>query len=112
MTPALDVQMSAAFRRKGIPLWVPPSHVDSVLMYDRWHAQIRYELREWFARVWSIAFAAGYRNVSPPRVDKNDVRRQLSKMGYAPTKAEMLSEMLISGLPGLYKKGQQIAHLD
>ena len=45
MTPALDVQMSAAFRRKGIPLWVPPSHVDSVLMYDRWHAQIRYELR-------------------------------------------------------------------
>ncbi len=112
MTVAIDANMSSAYKKKGIPLWVYPSHVESQLLYDRWHAQIRYELRDWFARVWSMAFAAGYRNVAPPRVNKTDVQRQLSKMGYAPNKAESLADMLISGLPGLYKKGRQIAHLE
>lgn len=112
MALALDAQMSSAFQRKGIPLWVLPSHVDGYLLYDRWHEQIRIELREWFARVWSMAFAAGYRNVTPPRINRADVQRQLSKMGYAPNKAETLADMLISGLPGLYNKGQWIAHIE
>lgn len=112
MTPSIDTQMAFAFKRKGIPLWVPPSEVDSYLRYDNWSEQICIELREWFARVWSMAFAAGYRNVVQPQISKADVCRQLGKMGYAPRNAGTLADMLVGNLPGLYKKGTQIARVN
>ena len=101
--------MKAAFEKRGLPLWVPPSEVDSYLGSKNWSQQICIELREWFARVWSMAFAAGYRKVQQPRVIRSDVYRTLIKMGYASHRSNELADMLVDGLPGLYTKGMSLS---
>lgn len=104
-TLKIDGAMRTAYTRRGIPLWVPPSEADSYLRYRNWSEQICIELRDWFARKWSMAFAAGYRKVAPPKVERSDVYQMLSKMGYAADRANELADILVDGLPGMYKKG-------
>lgn len=109
VTPTIDAQMKAAYAKRGIPLWVPPSEVHSYLGCKNWSEEICIELREWFASVWSMAFAAGYRKVPPPKINRADVYQSLSKMGYTNGRANELANMLVDGLPGLYKKGMTLS---
>ncbi len=104
-TPEIDKQMRKAFSLKGLPLWVPPSEVDSNLRYSNWSEQIIVELRDWFARKWSMAFAAGFLNLAPPKAIRPDVLRMLLKMGYSQERSSELADMLVDGLPGMYNKG-------
>jgi hypothetical protein len=101
----MDAAMRNAFAKKQIPLWVAPSEVDSSMLYKRWSFQIAVELREWFARKWSYAFAAGYLGLKEPEVKRGDVFRMLHKMGYSDGRARELTEWLVTGVPALYKKG-------
>ena len=99
--------MQAAYRSAGVPLWVSPQEAADSLRYAHWSDQISLELGEWFARVWSMAFVAGYRGVRPFAPSREHVLRVLGKMGYAPARALELAGILLDDIDGLYVKGSQ-----
>ena len=107
MRPMRDRMMGTAFKRMGLPLWVPPTEAYDFLRAQRWSEAIALELSEWFARVWSLAFAAGYKDAPFRAVDVGHAQRMLGKMGYDHTRRDELAAALVEGLPGLYVKGQQ-----
>lgn len=101
----LNKQMRAAYKAVGIPLWVTPQEVVDSLRREHWSEQISLELGEWFARVWSMAFAAGYRGIKPFAPPREHVVRVLKKMDYAPARVLELTGMLLDNIDGLYRKG-------
>lgn len=111
MAIAIDKHMAAAYAKRKIPLWVPPSEAEHSLHCKHWALPICVELRDWFARTWSWAFAAGYLGLAQPRVAKTDVLRMLRKMNYDDLRANELADFLVDGLPGLYKKGVSRSHM-
>jgi hypothetical protein len=103
--------MRAAYKAVGVPLWVTPQEAADTLRHYRWSQPICLELGEWFARVWSMAFASGYRGRAPFTVDRDHVLRLLSRMGYGPARAAELASVLLDNLQGLYTKGCERRYL-
>jgi hypothetical protein len=100
-------RMQAAFKRAGVPLWVSPNDAFYTLRHHHWSEQIARELSEWFARTWSLAFVAGFKNINPFAPKRSDVLRMLAKMNYAPHRASELADVLLDNLGGLYRKGYE-----
>lgn len=103
--------MRAAYKAAGVPLWVTPHEAADSLLYQRWSEQIAFELGEWFARMWSMAFAAGYRGLKPFAPDREHILRMLSKMGYANGRASELASFLLDDIDGFHRKGCARRHL-
>lgn len=99
--------MRAAFASRSLPLWVTPQEAADTLRYRNWSEQIALELGEWFARIWSMAFAAGYRGREPLVPRREDVLRMLGKMGYAPGRSTELAALMLDNIEGLHRKGCQ-----
>lgn len=97
--------MRAAYKAVGVPLWVSPDEAADSLRYQRWSEQISLELGEWFARMWSMAFAAGYKGLKPFAPKREHVLRMLAKMGYAPQRASELASFLLDDIEGFHRKG-------
>jgi hypothetical protein len=97
--------MLVAFRTVGMPLWVTPQEAHDSLRYEGWSQQICCELAEWFARVWSMAFASGYRDIRPVNLNREHVLRMLVRMNYAPHRAHELASVLLGNIVGLHRKG-------
>lgn len=97
--------MRAAYKAAGVPLWVSPQEASDRLRYGHWSEQISIELGQWFARIWSMAFAAGYLGLKPFSPSRTNALRMLSKMGYAPNRATELADLLLYNLDGLHRKG-------
>lgn len=111
MRPTIDQQMGNAYERAGVPLWVTPSEVVHYLACNAWSMEIAHELGEWFARVWSMAYAAGYKGLKGLVVDSGRVHQTLLKMGYCEARALELAQMMADKVPGLYAKGRSMAPL-
>jgi hypothetical protein len=112
LIPKIDAAMTAAYAKAGIPLWVPPSAARDFLRTQDWSDLIAVELCEWFARVWSMAFAAGYGDLKPACIDWASACTLLLKMGYSSSRARELADLLVNGLPGLRAKGASRRALD
>lgn len=106
-TPSFNSTMRASFKRVGVPLWVPPLEAADFLRREGWAGPIALELAEWFARLWSMAFASGYLRLSPYEVPSDHVLRLLVRMKYHPVIAAELSTLLLGAMPGMYRKGCQ-----
>lgn len=103
--------MRAAFASRDLPLWVTPQEAANTLSYRNWSEQFALELGEWFARIWSMAFCAGYEGREPFVPLRGDLVRMLGKMGYGPTRAEELEALLLDNIEGLHRKGCRRSHL-
>lgn len=103
--------MRAAYKAVGVPLWVTPQEAADSLRYKGWSAQISLELGDWFARIWSMAFATGYKALKPFAPTRDHVLRMLSKMGYAPAPAQELAGLLLDNIEGMHRKGSQRRNL-
>jgi hypothetical protein len=97
--------MRAAYKAVGVPLWVTPQEAADRIRAQHWSEQISIELGQWFARIWSMAFASGYRGLKPLSLSRLHVLRVLSKMGYESTRAAELADLLLYNLDGLHTKG-------
>lgn len=106
-----NCNMRAAYKAQGVPLWVSPQEAADILRYRSWSEQIALELGDWFARTWSMAFAAGYKDHKPFVPSRTNVLRMLAKMGYAPERAQELAGTLLDNIEGLHRKGRQRRHL-
>lgn len=98
--------MRAAYKAVGVPLWVTPQEAAERIRAQRWSEQISIELGQWFARIWSMAFASGYRGLKPRYLSRLHVLRVMSKMGYEPDCAAELADLLLYYLDGLHAKGR------
>lgn len=103
--PSPKCAMRAAYKAMGIPLWVTPHEAADFLRAQRWSKQISLELGDWFARAWSMAFAAGYKGIKPFAPRREAVLRMLMKMSYSPARAQELAGLLVDNIDGLYRKG-------
>ena len=105
----VDQTIGAAYRAVGIPLWVRPNDAIHHLRNLRWSNQISIELGGWFARVWSMAFAAGFLGLRPFAPSRDHVLRLLSRMGYSQHRADELASLLLDDIDSLHRKGQHIS---
>jgi hypothetical protein len=103
-----DASMRNAYKRRGLPCWVPPSDMYSLLRRHSFSCEIAYELSEWMARKFSMWFVAGYRSLQMPARDHHSEVRMLERMNYHPLRAAGLLAFL-DDLPRLYAKGAQIS---
>lgn len=102
-----DQTLRAAYKAVGVPLWVTPQEAADRIRALHWSEQISIELGQWFARIWSMAFASGYLGLKPLTLSRLHVLRVLSKMGYDANRATELADLLLYNLDGLHAKGSE-----
>ncbi len=93
------------YRRAGIPMWVTPDETHDLIRRHGFTGFIADELADWIARRLSMCFAAGFLGHKAISVNKEDVIRQLLKMGYAGIRATELAALISDNAIGLYNKG-------
>lgn len=98
-------QITQAFAKAGLPLWVTPREAHGLLIARRYSESVADELAGWLARRMSMSFAAGYLSHKALPISGQDVQRQLVKMGYCQPNAEEIAGLLQELHPALFSKG-------
>jgi hypothetical protein len=91
-------------------MWVTPDETHDLIRRHGFTGFIADELADWIARRLSMCFAAGFIGHKELKVDRQDLIRQLMKMGYASHRAVELSGLIADNAPGLYMKGLSRHH--
>lgn len=101
----LSCPLHAAYKAKGVILWVTPSEIATLLRGMHYAESVRMEISEWIARLMSMTFVAGQRGTPIPKITRHHLRRLLDRMGYCPPNAKEIEDFVFNYLPSLYNKG-------